>query len=61
MEKRRSIREYRKDIVPLEKIGEILDAGRYAPSPAKSPLPETRARKPLGQTGYLNGYGNRKL
>jgi len=34
MKNRRSIRRYRKDPVPLEKIYNILEAGRYAPSGA---------------------------
>jgi nitroreductase len=34
MKKRRSIRKYSKDPIPLEKIYQILEAGRYAPSGA---------------------------
>jgi len=34
MKRRRSIRKYRKDSVPLEKIYRVLEAGRYAPSGA---------------------------
>jgi len=34
MKKRRSIRKYKKEHVPLKKIYEILEAGRYAPSGA---------------------------
>jgi nitroreductase len=34
MKNRRSIRKYSKDPVPLEKIYQILEAGRYAPSGA---------------------------
>lgn len=34
MKNRRSIRKYKKQIVPLEKIYSVLDAGRYAPSGA---------------------------
>ena len=34
MKNRRSIRKYRKEPVPLEKIYKILEAGRYAPSGA---------------------------
>ena len=34
MKNRRSIRKYSKDPIPLEKIYQILEAGRYAPSGA---------------------------
>jgi len=34
MKNRRSIRKYSKDSVPLEKIYQVLEAGRYAPSGA---------------------------
>jgi len=34
MKNRRSIREYKKQTIPLEKIYSVLDAGRYAPSGA---------------------------
>lgn len=34
MKKRRSIRKYKKQTVPLEKIYSVLEAGRYAPSGA---------------------------
>lgn len=34
MKSRRSIRKYKKQTVPLEKIYSVLDAGRYAPSGA---------------------------
>ena len=34
MKNRRSIRKYKKQTVPLEKIYSVLDAGRYAPSGA---------------------------
>jgi len=34
MKKRRSIRKYKKERVPLKKIYQILEAGRYAPSGA---------------------------
>jgi len=34
MRNRRSIRKYSKDSIPLEKIFQILEAGRYAPSGA---------------------------
>ncbi|MDH5770593.1 MAG: nitroreductase family protein [Candidatus Bathyarchaeota archaeon] len=34
MKSRRSVREYKREVVPLKKIFEILDAGRYAPSGA---------------------------
>lgn len=34
MKNRKSIRKYKKDSIPLEKVYEILEAGRYAPSGA---------------------------
>jgi len=34
MKNRRSIRKYKRDPIPLEKIYQILEAGRYAPSGA---------------------------
>lgn len=34
MKSRRSIREYKREVVPLKKIFKILDTGRYAPSGA---------------------------